>query len=70
MSKAKYLMINGDTVIAIVYEDERYGRTMVVQEKINPNFDIKVCDVGITTGNSVVQDVDLIDYLQSLLPIK
>ena len=64
MATAKYIMVNGDTIIAIVYEDEKYGRTMVVTEKLNPNHGLKVYELGVGT----ISDIDLIDYLHSCLP--
>jgi hypothetical protein len=64
MATAKYLMINGDTVIAIVYEDKKYGRTIVVTEKLNPRYNLQVYEIDI----GLISDTDLVDYLHSCLP--
>jgi hypothetical protein len=66
MNKAKYILINEDVVIAIVYENEKYGRTMVIQGKVNPNYHIKV--YSIENGETIC-DTDFIDYLHDLLPV-
>ncbi len=37
--------MNGDTVLGMIYEDDKYGRTMVIQEKINLAFPVYLYDV-------------------------
>lgn len=64
----KYFIINDDSIIAVVHEDEKYGRTMVLNNcKINFNHDIIVHDAE---ANEKIKDIDLIDFLQSLLPLE
>jgi len=65
-SKPKFIIINGDAVLAIVYENEIYGRTMVVQGKLDPNYDIKVYS---TSTNTAVGEGDFLEYLHGLLPV-
>ena len=63
--KAKYFLYNEDSVIAIVYENEKYGRTMVITGRINPNSDIKLYD---RESSKTINEVDFKEYLCSLLP--
>ena len=66
MQKVKYYMTNDDGIIAIVYEGDKYGRTMVLNNcEINFNMPIEVISAD---TSQKVNDVDLIDFLQSLLP--
>jgi len=65
-SKPKFIIINGDAVLAIVYENEVYGRTIVVQGKLDPNYDIKVYS---TSTNTTVGEGDFLEYLHGLLPV-
>jgi len=66
MNKPKYFIENASSILAIVYEDEKYGRTMVVNSyKINFNSNINIYDAETSTK---IKDVDLIEFLQSLLP--
>lgn len=64
-SKVKYAIINGDMVIALVYENDKYGRTMVILEKVNPRCNIRVFSVE---NNTTISDVDFLEYLHGLLP--
>jgi hypothetical protein len=65
-NKAKYIIINGDYIIGIVYESEKYGRTLVLQEKINPNFDLEIHKIGKDSGK--INSADLMEFIHSLLP--
>jgi len=65
-SKATFIMVNGDAVIGIIYENETYGRTLVIQGKLDPNYDVKVYSAGTST---VVNEGDFLEYLHSLLPV-
>lgn len=49
-NKVKYAVINGDSVIALIYEHELFGRTMTVSGKVDINFPITI--YNIETGES------------------
>jgi len=65
-SKPTFIIINGDAVLGIVYENEAYGRAIVVQGKVDPNYDIKVFSIS---DNTVVGEGDFLEYLHGLLPV-
>jgi len=65
-SKPTFIMVNGDGVLGIVYENETYGRTLVLQGKFDPNYDIKVYSAGTST---LVSEGDFLEYLHGLLPV-
>jgi hypothetical protein len=67
MNKIKYGFVNGDNVIALVYDSEEYGRTLVVLEKLDVNFNIQLIEVD--TGKPV-EDKSLVEFLQSMIPNK
>jgi len=64
MNKAKYFLINGENVIGIVYEDEKYGRTLMIRENLDPNFSLRISDIF---GN-FVGDIDLMNFISSMVP--
>jgi len=64
MNKAKYFLLNGENVIGIVYEDEKYGRTLMIRENLDPNFSLSIRD---TLGNELA-DIDLMNFISSMLP--
>jgi len=64
MNKAKYFLLNGENVIGIVYEDEKYGRTLMIRENLDPNFSLSIRD---TLGNELA-DIDLMNFISSMVP--
>ena len=64
MNKAKYFLLNGENVIGIVYEDEKYGRTLMIRESLDPNFSLRIADI---LGN-YVGDIDLMHFISSMVP--
>ena len=64
-NKVKYTLINADNIIGIVYESDTYGRTLVLQNKLDPNYDLKVWDIQKAER---VTSVDLMEFIHSLLP--
>ncbi|HBI37101.1 MAG TPA: hypothetical protein DDY71_05600 [Spirochaetia bacterium] len=60
-----YFIVNGDRMIGCVYESDKYGRSLVFNtENINLNERIEIFDkLGKT-----LEDVDLIEYFQSMIP--
>ena len=64
MNKAKYFLVNNENIVAIVYESDKYGRTIVFRAKIDPDCEIKLLEVS---GNKVA-DIDFVDFIQSMIP--
>lgn len=62
---ARYAIMNEDTAIAIVYERESFGRTMVVLDKINLNFPIKIWDL---VKNEFYGEPKFLDFILEMLP--
>jgi len=65
MNKAKYYLTNNDNIIAIVYESDKYGRTLAIRGVINPEFEIKIWS---TSETKMINDIDLIEFLSSMIP--
>jgi len=67
MNKIKYYMINNDNVIAVVYENDKYGRTMVVTyPKLDASSSLKLIDAS---TSQEINDINLLDFLQEMLPV-
>jgi hypothetical protein len=64
MNTAKYFLVNGDNIIGIVYESDKYGRTLVVLDKLNTNSSLAVRE---SNGNKVA-NTDLMEFLYSMIP--
>ena len=64
-NKVKYTLLNGHNIIGIVYESDTYGRTLVLQGELDPNYDLKVWNIQ---EAKLVTDVDLMEFIHSLLP--
>lgn len=62
---ARYVIMNEDTAIAIVYESESFGRTMVVLDKINLNFPIKIWDL---VKEEFYGEPKFLDFILEMLP--
>ena len=62
---ARYIIMNEDTAIAIVYESESFGRTMVVLDKINLNFPIKIWDL---VKSEFHGEPKFLDFILEMLP--
>jgi len=63
-SWVKYFIINGDNLIGFIYENEKYGTSLVFEkENINLNERLIMCD---KSGNTVA-DIDLLEYFQSII---
>ncbi len=67
MNKAKYFLITDEEVIATVFESDKYGRTIVFCDKINTNKKIKLYDNEL---RKVINEIDLLEFLSSMIPIK
>ena len=68
MNKTKYFLINGDGVAGIVYESDKYGRTLVVLDKLDPNRSLEIIESG--GGAKKILDVDLLEFLSSMIPVE
>jgi len=66
MNKFKYAITNGENVIGIIYENDRYGRTLVIFEKIDLNHPVTIWD---SLENKAIVDKDFTDFIYELLPI-
>lgn len=67
MNKAKYCVVNGDSVLGIIYEDSEYGRTIVIEGKIDLNFPISLFDIQ---EQKAIVDMDFIKFIWEMLPKK
>ena len=69
-NKLVYAILNNTDVIALVYESEERGRTIVIEsQNVNWNFPMKVIDIA--EGKSEeVSNKDTIDFLLEMLPNK
>lgn len=65
MNKAKYFLINGDSCIGIVYESDKYGRTLVLQEKLDTNYPLQIYS---NEKQQAIEDIDLMEFIQGMLP--
>lgn len=66
-NKAKYAVMNDDSVIAIIYESKEYGRTMVVLDKINLNFPISIYNLE---KNEIYGEPNFLSFIWEMLPKK
>jgi hypothetical protein len=64
MNKPKYYLTNGHVVIGIVYESDKYGRTLLVTGNLDVNQSLDVRD---TYANKIL-DIDLIEFLYGMIP--
>ena len=63
-NKVKYFIINGDSLIGFVYENDEFGRSLVFEkENINLNKKIEIWE---KQGGRVI-DIDLLEYFQSII---
>jgi hypothetical protein len=65
-NKAKYILVNEDCIIGIVYESDKYGRTLVLQGDLNPNYPLEIHQIE---GSKIIKDTDLMEFIHSLLPV-
>jgi len=68
MNRAKYFLINGDGVVGIVYESDKYGRTLVVLDKLDSNHLLEIYESGDDLKKII--DVDLLEFLSSMIPVQ
>lgn len=68
MNKAKYFLGNGDKIVGIVYESDKYGRTLVVLDKLDPNYLLEIHEPN--GGAKKITDTDLLEFLYSMIPVE
>lgn len=67
MNKPKYFITNKDGVVAIVYESDKYGRTLVIRDSIDPEFKLEIRE---TPSMKVVDNIDLMEFISSMIPVE
>ncbi len=66
MSKPKYIVINGNSIVGVLWENEKQGKVLVTNDvKIDINSDIEIRDVF---TDEAVNNVDLRDFLLEIIP--
>lgn len=66
MNKPKYFLINGDSIVGVVYESDKYGRTLVVLNKLNLDQALEIHEAGGSAKK--ILDVDLLEFLSGMIP--
>ena len=67
MSKAKYVIANGDGIIGVLWENEKLGKVLVTDGKIDANHDLEIYE---PMGGKPVKHVDLRDFLLEVLSVE
>jgi hypothetical protein len=65
MNKVKYVIVNGDVALGIIYESPEYGRTIVIEGKLDLNSPVSLWDIQ--EGISIV-DMDFTKFIWEMLP--
>lgn len=65
MNKVKYAIVNGDTVLGMVYESTEYGRTVTIQEKIDLNHPVYLYDIE---KQQKLEETDFIKFIWEMIP--
>lgn len=65
MNKLKYYLVNGDTFVGEIYEDEKYGRSFILSDKIKIREGLALYDSK--TMMSVGKNIDLIELIHELV---
>lgn len=65
MNKVKYLLLNGDKFIGIVYNSDVYGRTLVILDSIDARNPVLVYD---KEKQEQVKDIEFLEFIHSMLP--
>lgn len=66
MNELKYVILNGDNVIALVFYHEVHGRSVVIQDTIDSSQPISVYDIKL---GKTISEEDVISFITSLLPV-
>lgn len=67
MNKRKYAVVAGDEILGIVYEDEEYGRTIVMFGKVDFNNPVKLMDMETT---KTITESNFVKFIVDMLPAK
>jgi hypothetical protein len=63
-SVAKYVIICGEEIIAVIYESEKWGRTIVQQGKMSWSSPIQIYSLP---DNKLVKSVEFAEFVHSVL---
>ncbi len=64
----KYYLLNDNELLGIIFEDSKYGRTLVINNKLNPmDRIIKIYEM-INGSSEEVKEIDYIEFIQSMIP--
>ena len=63
MSKAKYILINGDRVYGIYWETEGFGNVLTTEGVLNVSLGLRI----VTPEGSPVKNVDLISEFMKIV---
>lgn len=61
----KYFIVNNDNIVAVIYEHEEYGRTMVIEKTVDINCAVEIFEKN---GDKMI-DMDFLEYIASMLPV-
>ena len=67
MNNPSYFITNEYGVVAIVYDSDKYGRTLVIRESIDAESKLEIRS---TPDMKLVNSVDLMEFLSSMIPIE
>jgi len=66
MNKVTHAIINGDSVFALVFLSDKFGRTLVFyDQKYNPVFGLEIRTIP---DGEIVKELDFVEYIHSMLP--
>jgi len=66
MNQVKYLIINGnDGILGMIYEDSEYGRTILIEGKLDLNFPVSLWDIK---EGEMIKDMDFTKFIWEMLP--
>ena len=66
----KYIVLNGDSVFAYIYENEKYGRTIVIVNSLDFSKDLKIYQRKEDGYTELLPDnLDFVEYIYSVLLI-
>lgn len=65
MNNIKYVIMNGDSVIGFIWEDDKLGRSIVVNDKIDLRYSVELYD---RDKLEKVSDVNFVNFIWNMLP--
>lgn len=64
MNNIKYVIMNGDSVIGFIWEDDERGRSIVVNDKIDLRYSVELYD---RDKMEKVSDVNFVNFIFNML---